>query len=187
MNRYGQCNIDYLIKCFNLSAEHKVYGCIFPALRLLQDRGTFTEFIRTYIQHKNYSLAKKDITCLTYLAKELAMDWFFIDRKKFFNKQDENSKSELRKCMKSLLLNSPIERGEHAYSIRFINRFLENSNAFNKRDGVLARQFLKVLDTFKYQNQRNDLNDIQVRIEFLNELVSANENIFKKICDILNI
>ena len=187
MNRYGQCNIDYLIKCFNLSAEHKIYGCIFPALRLLQDRGKFTEFIRSYFQYKNYHLAKKDITCLTYLAKELAMDWFFINRNIFFSRQDENSKLELRKCMKSLLLNSPIERGEHAYSIRFINRFLENSNAFNKRDGVLARQFLKVLDTFKYQNQRNDLNDIQVRIEFLNELVSSNENIFKKICDILNI
>ena len=77
------------------------------------------------------------------------MDWFFVDRRKLFSQLDENNKKEMHKCMKGLLLFSPIERGEHAYSKRFIDIFLQNSRAFQIRNGGIPRQFLNAIDDFK--------------------------------------
>ena len=184
VGKYSRVTYDYIIKCYSYAVEHNIYFCIFPALRLLQDRNSFTTFIRTYIQQKNYYLTRRDLADLTRLSKELAMDWFFVNRRLLFSKLDEESKQKVRECLKKLLLCSPIERGEHAYSKRFIERFLQDSHSFNERNGRLPRQFLKAFDDF---SSYNGCDNIDNRIELLTELVNSPDNIFKEICRILNI
>ena len=184
INRYSTVNNEYLIKCFDYAAEHHVYFCIFPALRKLQSRDIFTEFIRTYIQQKNYNFSDNDKKNLTRLAKELAMDCFFVDRKKLFSKLDEDNKKKMRKCMKELLLCSPIERREHAFSKRFIDRFLRDTQSFKQRNGKLHRQFLNAIDCF---NSYDGCDNTEKRISFLTQLVHSEDNIFKELKGILNL
>ena len=184
INRYNNVSIDYLLKCYGYAVEHNIYFCIFPALRRLQERDFFTKFIRTYIHKNNYRLSKKDLKDLTRLAIELGMDCFFVNRTILFSNLDEECMQNMRDCMKKLLLCSPIERGEHAYSKRFIDRFLLDNNAFNQRKGKLPRQFLKVIDNF---NSYDGCDNIENRIAFLTKLVNSEDNIFKELCRILNI
>lgn len=184
VQRYDNATIDYLINCYRIAVEHNVYFCIFPALRNLQKRHVFTDFIRAYILGVNYHLTKDDNKNLIRLAKELAMDWFFVSRRELFARLDDDSKKKMLKCMKELLLCSPIERREHAYSKIFIDRFLKSNRPFNVRDGKLPRKFLKALDQFNdYDGRENTQN----RIDLLNRLVSTDVNIFQEICNILNI
>lgn len=184
VQRYDNATIDYLINCYRIAVEHNVYFCIFPALRNLQKRHVFTDFIRAYILGMNYHITKDDNKNLIRLAKELAMDWFFVSRRELFAGLDDDSKKKMLKCMKELLLCSPIERREHAYSKIFIDRFLKSNRPFNVRDGRLPRKFLKALDQFKdYDGRENTQN----RIDLLNRLVSTDVNIFQEICNILNI
>lgn len=127
----------------------------------------------------------EDVDGLTRLAKELAMDWFFVNRRKLFDKLDDESIQNVRECMNELLLCSPIERGDKYFSRRFVERFLQDSGNFNQRNGSLPRKFLKALDVFSnYDGYRNNEN----RINLLNELISTKDNIFEEICcKILNI
>ncbi len=184
IERYKNVGIDYLIKCYQLAVEHGVYFCVFPALKCLQNRDKFTDFIKTFIQRKNYHLSNKDRDNITRLAMELAMDWFFVDRKRLFRDLNVEDSSKMCECMKGLLLKSSIERGEHAYALKFIDRFLQDHHPFNQRNGNLARQFLKAIDKFAdYDGCDNTEN----RIGLLNQLVNSPDNIFKEICRILNI
>lgn len=184
VQRYDSVSIDYIIKCYQLAVEHNVYFGIFPAIRTLQKREVFTEFIRIFAKQKNYHLSDKDKDALVRLSKELAMDWFFVSRRELFASLDDDSKKKMLKCMKELLLCSPIERREHAYSKIFIDRFLKSNRPFNVRDGKLPRKFLKALDQFKdYDGRENTQN----RIDLLNRLVSTDVNFFQEICNILNI
>jgi len=184
VQRYDNATIDYLINCYRIAVEHNVYFCIFPALRNLQKRHVFTDFIRAYILGLNYHLTNDDNKNLIRLAKELAMDWFFVSRRELFARLDDDSKEKMLKCMKELLLCSPIERREHAYSKIFIDRFLKSNRPFNVRDGRLPRKFLKALDRF---NDYDGCENTQNRIDLLNRLASTDVNIFQEICNILNI
>lgn len=184
IERYKNVSIDYLIKCYQLAVEHGVYFCIFPALRVLQNRDTFTEFIRIFIQRKNYHLTERDQKNLTRLAKELSMDWFFVNRKQLFDNFDNESVQKARECLRCLLTHSPIERGEQYYSKRFIERFLQDKKKFDVRNGKLPRKFLNLLDNF---DNYNGCNNVENRIAILTELSKSQENIFQKTCEILNI
>lgn len=183
IERFKNVGIDYLIKCYQLAVGHGVYFSIFPALRVLQKRDKFTDFIKTFVQIKNYQLSNKDQDNLTRLAKELAMDWFFIDRKRLFRDLNVQDSSKMRECMKGLLLKSPIERGERAYALKFIDRFLQDHHPFNQRNGNLARQFLKAIDKF---TDYEDWDNTENRIELLNQLTDYRDNVFKEIYRILN-
>jgi hypothetical protein len=185
LNRYERFNIDYLIYCYDLAVSHNTYFCIFPALSFLQKRDYFTEFIKEYIRRNNYDLSKKDLDNLTRLAKELAMDWFFVQRITLFRGLNHNEKQLMREVMESLLLYSPILQSRRGESLRFIRHFLSNTRAFNVQSRKLPRQFLKALDKFEYQ--KDSLEESPVRICLLNELVHTESNIFVEICRILNI
>ena len=185
VQRYDLVSIDYIIKCYQLAVEHNVCFCVFPAIRNLQKRNVFTEFIRKYAILKNYLFSDKDIECLTRLGKELAMDWFFVNRNALYRGLDEDSKHKIKECLRRLLLHSPIARHERAYSIDFIDRwFLANNRAFNQRDGRLFRKFLRALDQF---NSYDGNDNIDNRINLLNQLITNQNNIFQEICNLLNI
>lgn len=179
VERYNRVDINYLIKCYQLASEHGVYFCVFPALRVLQNRDVFTEFFRIFIQHKKYHLSKNDLRDLTRLAQELAMDWFFVNRKKLFDKLDDESTQKIRECMRPLLIHSPIIRGSSYYSKEFIDkRFLKDSKKFNTSLRKLPGVFLKALDDFR---EYNGCDNIGKRIGFLNELIKTDDIFFKKI------
>ena len=193
LSRFDHVRNNYIVRCFQYAVEHKVYFSIFPAFKVLQNRNDFTEFIRYYIKTRSYYLSSEDLTNLTRLAKELAMDWFFVNRAILFSGLREDCKIKMRDCMKMLLLRSPIEQGEHAYSKRFIDRFFQDSRVFIEQRGQnrprsLYLKFLFYLDNNKqYGKQLDGNNNIQNRIDFLNELVKKNNNIFKTICNKLNL
>lgn len=185
VQRYDSVSIDYIIKCYQLAVEHNVYFGIFPAIRNLQKREVFTEFIRIFAKQKNYHLSDKDKDALVRLAKELAMDWFFVNRSSLYNDLNVEEKGKTKCFMRGLLLHSPIVHNERAFSQKFIDLcFLATNSAFDQRDGKLPRKFLKALDQFKdYDGRENTQN----RIDLLNRLVSTDVNIFQEICNILNI
>lgn len=189
VNRYNTVSLDYVLKCYQHAVNHKVYFCIFPALRILQNRDDFTTFIRKFIKNKKYHLSPKDVGDLTRLAQELSMDWFFVNRRQLFEGLDEESKKNMRGCITQLLLKSPIVKGEKYYSIRFINTFLNKVWPFGQRNGKrIARQFLKLLDgSNDFARSFDGNNNCNERIRFLNELVSTQDNLFQEICQILNI
>ena len=188
VNRYNTSSIDYVLRCYQLAVEHNVYFCIFPAIRVLQERDEFTNFIRAFILQKKFHLTTKDVENLTRLAKELAMDWFFVNRKKLFEKFDCDNKKNLRECMSVLLRHSPILQGEKYYSSKFIDKFLQNHKPFNQRNGKLARQFLNFFDDSKnFAKYYNGTNNVDNRIDFLSKLVNTKDNLFIEICRILNI
>lgn len=183
--RYNTVSIDYIIKCYQLAVEHNVYFCVFPALKNLQIRDVFTDFIRMFTKQKNYNLEDKDKENLIRLAKELVMDWFFVNRSRLYRDLNEEEKKGTKQIMSELLLHSPIVKNERTFSKSFIdNSFLATNSAFNIRDGKLPRKFLKVLDQF---NDYDGCKNTQKRIELLNRLVSTDTNIFQEICNILNI
>lgn len=184
INRYGNVDTDYLTRCYQLAVQHGVYFCIFPGLRVLQDRNQFTGFVKSFVQHQNYALSYKDCDNLTRLAKELAMDWFFVNRRLLFDNLDDGQASNMRKCMERLLSLSPICKKGRGCSRQFIKRFLEDTGNFNVRNGRLPRQFLKSLDDFR---NYNGCENTEGRIVFLNELLTTEENLFSRICEILNI
>ncbi len=180
-------NIDYLISCYQLAVDHKTYFCVFPSLRNLQDRDSFTKFIRSYIRLKRYQLSKDDLKNLTRLAQELSMDWFFINIRKFAS-QGEKDLLPMRECMKELLRYSPIAKIDPYFSHRFINVFFDKTNDFNVRNGKLPRQFLKAIGNNNHYNiYYNNFSNIENRVNFLNDLIKRGNNIFPEICSILNI
>ena len=186
VQRYDIVTIEYIIKCYQLAVEYNVHFCIFPATRNLQKRTVLTEFIRKYAILKNFLFSDKEMECLTRLVKELAMDWFFVDRNALYRGLDEDSKHKFKKCLRELLRRSPISQHDRAYSIEFIdNWFLANNIAFNQKNGSLPRKFLKALDKFKDHNY-DGCDKIENRISLLNQLITTPDNIFQEICKILN-
>lgn len=149
VQRYDLVSIDYIIKCYQLAVEHNVYFCVFPAIRNLQKRDKFSEFIRKYAQLKNYSFSRKDEINLTRLAKELSMDWNFTNDKTLYNR-DENHNKKMKDCIKGLKRYSPINR------------------AIIKRDGKLSKSINKM---YGYDGCDNTEN----RIELLNQLITYTE------------
>lgn len=131
LQRYDLASIDYIIKCYELAVEHNVYFCVFPAIRNLQKRDKFTDFIRQYAQLKNYCFSRKDEGNLTRLAKELSMDWYFSDYRTRYN-EDDNQNERMDNCMKPLIYNSPVTI---AYKYGRTNPTLSSFNYRREYDG----------------------------------------------------
>ena len=185
ISRYGTVDEKYIFVCFNYAVEHHVYFCVFPAMRFLQKRERFSNFFRIYVEKKDFSLNNNDVKELTRLAVELAMDWFFVDRRILFRGYDEDKKKQMRDCLSKVLHYSPIVRKEHAYSCKFIDCFTNKTTQFGVRNGKpLYRVFLNAVDKF---DTYDDYKNIENRINLLQEITTANENIFKSICELLKI
>lgn len=176
-------SIDRIIRTYECAVEHRTYFFMFPTLYALWNRlDNFTLFLREFVRGRNYNITKDDIENLTRLSKELATDWFYINRKDLFRDLSPEEKLAMKCAMEKLLLNSPIVHGERAYSKRFIDRFLSNDAPFGKRNNSLPRKFLCSLD-----RPSQYIGDSQDRIQLLNELISCPQNIFVDICKILEI
>lgn len=148
IQRYGGCGINYIIKCYELAVEHNTYFCVFPAIRNLQKRKMFSEFIREYAKLKNYIFSRKDEINLTRLAKELSMDWYFADSKILYDR-DENHNKWMRECMRRILLKSPINK------------------AVRNNDKKLCNEIARAMNN--YGRDYDGCNNTEYRINFLNQ------------------
>lgn len=180
LNRYtSKPNVNNIIKSYQYAVEYNTYFFVFPALCALRQRYYFTTFIRGFIESRGFKLSNADIKNLIRLAKELAMDWFFVDKSTLLRDLDEEKKDLMRETMKRLLQKSPLIRDDGVSAVRFIELFLKRTERFNVRAGSLPRKFLCSLDKF--------IEDDETRIVLLNELINSDINIFSEINEIIRL
>lgn len=179
LNQYTSSpNVDNIIKSYQYAVEYNTYFFVFPALCALRQRYYFTTFIRQFIESRCFKLSNADIKNLIRLAKELAMDWFFVDKSNLLRGLDEEKKCLMRETMKRLLLKSPLVRNDDISAAKFIELYLNRARPFGVRDGRLPRKFLRSLDKF--------VNSDEDRTNLLNELINSDINIFSEINEIIN-